>query len=147
MNFPQVETLKDRASLILTGKKAMFDLWKAKGHLTMEEWIVAGAGAARYLKAISNDQVVTQAEYEEGVKICLECDSMVREVGPGDKAPSNWCGPPLVDRLNEEEPTCGCLVLLKRACATKDGLCPQKKNPLTINGKPIDEFRREVGDV
>lgn len=147
MKFPRVDTLKDRMALLALGGKKVAGQWREKG-FSMEEAIVAGKGAMRFANALRSGQVVTQAEYEEGVKICLQCPDMTRSTVDGDAGQSNWCGPALKPHTDEDGKlrTCGCLVLLKRACATADGLCPQDKNPLTIGGVPVEEFKRLHGE-
>ena len=81
-------------------------------------------GAEEFASAIAAGDIVRLPVFRERRRTCRGCKSMVYETAEGADGPSAWCGPSLVDRLDDPvRPTCGCLCLVKAVVASQT--CPQ----------------------
>lgn len=97
----------------------------AAGTLSPEARTLAMKGAERFLEAIAAGDIVNAEQHTARLRRCATCDSRVDEAAPGAWGASSWCGPALVDRLDQEDPTCGCLVIVKALVGSES--CPQKR--------------------
>lgn len=55
---------------------------------------------------------------------CARCESRVTLTIGRMRTPGDFCGPPLVDRMDQAKPTCGCSCALMAAVKSKR--CPQE---------------------
>lgn len=123
---PRVEGLMGRAALLLQGAGVASE-WLRHGNLTIEQKAVLAEGGTRFLATIASGDIPPQAAYEARLDACRGCPSKVVAAAREGVAESSWCGRPFEDRTGEDNPTCGCLIVLKAACAGED--CPQKRWP------------------
>lgn len=104
--------------------------------------LTAAKGGAIWAKALATGDIAPEQTTEERRAICRTCESRRVEQLPGMTSPGAWCGPPLENRIGEEEianRTCGCLLYGKTMVASES--CPQAKwkaVTLTKESKPID---------
>lgn len=95
----------------------------AAGELSKDQAWVAARGAERFLTAAAKGDVVSGAERDRRIRICLACPTRVRATAPGADASSDWCGPPLepiemgvslsIEGREVSGPSCGCLLAAK----------------------------------
>lgn len=95
----------------------------AAGDLDPEARALAMKGAERYLAAIAAGDIAGDSEVDSRRQACRKCKSRNDETAPGAEAPSSWCGPALKERLDQQPPTCGCLLVCKTLVGSES--CPQ----------------------
>lgn len=102
-------------STILSAYKESFDDQDARALLAK--------GAERFIGAIAAGDLADAGTVEVRRQACRTCPSYTAEQVAGADAPSAWCGPGLVDRMDADPPTCGCLLRLKVLVGSEE--CPQ----------------------
>jgi hypothetical protein len=85
--------------------------------------LTAVKGGAKFAAAILTGDVADDQLAGLRRESCLACPSRVRITVGGASAESDWCGDPFAERLDEPQPTCGCLLAGKVRVASEK--CPQ----------------------
>lgn len=80
-------------------------------------------GAAKFAAAVASGDMADSLTMETRRAVCRACPSLRLVKIPGATEASHWCGEPLVDRMGEPLPTCGCLCAAKTAVGSER--CPQ----------------------
>ena len=91
----------------------------------LSKMLTAVKGGARFAAAIIAGDMAAADLVAFRREVCVSCPSRVRITVEGASAESDWCGDPLVERLGEARPTCGCLLAGKVRVASER--CPQGK--------------------
>lgn len=117
--------LVDAARAALRGARALAELHRAGGLTPGTRW-VALTGAGRYLSAVLAGDVCDDDETRRRLGVCAACPHATPlPGGPPATVLPGYCGPALVDRTDQPEPTCGCLLQAKASVASES--CPQER--------------------
>lgn len=95
----------------------------AAGEVTTEDLSMLQEGAGVYLRAIAEGDVAPREVVSLRIAECQSCPSRMQHWS--DPEHLGFCGPPFEDRLDDDDPTCGCPIGPAAHVGSKE--CPQGK--------------------
>lgn len=95
----------------------------AAGEIEDEDLSMVQEGAGMYLRAIAEGDVAPRDVVSLRITECRSCPSRMDHWGDHDHL--GFCGPPFHDRMDEDDPTCGCPIGPAAHVGSK--ACPQER--------------------